>query len=126
MSAAVDDVHHRNRKHVSVGSADISVQRNLKLLCCSLCDCQGNAQNSVCAQFCLVLCSVQLDHKLVDVSLLESIHADDGWSDYLVNVPDCFKNALSAVTLRVLVAEFDSLVLAGGSSGWNGCHTLET
>ena len=51
MSAAVDDVHHRDGENIGVGAAKIAVKGKAKFCRCSLCDCEGYAKDSVCAPF---------------------------------------------------------------------------
>ena len=68
----VDDVHHRNRKYISVGSADVAVKRHIEIVCCSVCNCKADAEDGVCAELALGRSAVELNHSLVDRPLLES------------------------------------------------------
>ena len=111
MSTTVDDVHHRNREHIGVGSADVAVQRHVKIVCCCMCNCKAYAEDCVCAELALGRSAVEFDHGLVDRPLLESGHTDDSRSDNVIDVGNCLEHALSAVTALVTVTKLESLVL---------------
>ena len=112
MGSTVDDIHHRNRKHVAVGSTDVAVERNVKVVGGGVSDSEGNTEDGVCAEVALGGGAVEFDHSLIDSPLLKAGHSDDFWSDLLVDVGDSLENALSAVALRVTVTKLKSLVLA--------------
>ena len=116
MSTAVDDVHHRNGKGVGVCAADVAVERNVEGLGGSLCDCEGNAEDGVCAEVALGGGAVQLEHPHVDCTLLEDVAADECRSDHVVDVGNCLEGTLSEVAVLVAVTEFESLVLTGAGS----------
>ena len=113
--AAVEDVHHRHRQGLSVAAADVVVQRQAQSLCSSLGNSQGYAEDSVCAELGLVRGAVSLDHSLVDCLLVESVHADNNFSDLAVYSV----NSLDVVAGLVAVAQLASLEDTGGSAGRN-------
>ena len=50
VSTAIDDVHHRNGKAVSVATADIAIQRDVEILRSSMSRCKRYAKNSIGSQ----------------------------------------------------------------------------
>ena len=71
MGTTIDDVHHRNRQDIGIGSTDVTVEGNAKIFSSSLGNSQGNAENGICSEIALGGSSVKLDHGLVDSSLLK-------------------------------------------------------
>ena len=114
MCAAVEDVHHGNRKLVGLKAAEEAIQRNIQSCRCSLGGCDGNSQNCVGAEVGFVLCAVELDHGLVDCIDVGSIDADQSGRDLLVDVGNRLGNALAAEFGLVAVAELKSLKYTGG------------
>ena len=119
MGAAVEDVHHRHRQGLSVAAADVVVQRQAQSLCSSLGNSQGYAEDSVCAELGLVRGAVSLDHSLVDCLLVESVHADNNFSDLAVYSVNSLEYALAVVAGLVAVTQLASLEDTGGSTGRN-------
>ncbi len=64
----------------------------------------------------LVVGAVQLDHRVVDFDLVFGIEAADGFVDFAVDEFDGALDTLAEVT-RAAVAQFDSLMGAGGRAG---------
>src|SRR3954451_5841984 len=79
-------------------------------------DGQGNSENRVGAQDCLIRSPVELEQSLVDCALASSINARELRGDYLVDIANCFKNALAAITIGVAVAQFERLMCSGRGS----------
>ena len=50
VSTAIDDVHHRNGKGVSVATTDVAIQRDVEILGCSMSHCKRYAKNSIGSQ----------------------------------------------------------------------------
>ena len=50
VSTAIDDVHHRNGKAVSVTTTDIAIQWDVEILGCSMSHCKRYAKNSIGSQ----------------------------------------------------------------------------
>ena len=114
--AAVENVHHRNRKSVRVNAAEETVQRNVEGGRCGSCAGDGDRQNSISAELALVLCAVCFDHCLVNGVDIGSVHADDSFADNGVYVVHSPGNALAAESGLVAVAKFQRLKLACGSA----------
>ena len=107
---AVDDVHHRNRHGVFARSAvqfsDVRVQRQAfgRSSCFGVR--QRNGQDSVRTEVRFVFSTVQVDHDLVDASLIFSIFAQDCLSDRAVYRSNSFGYAFTQETGFVAIAQF--------------------
>ncbi len=64
--ASIQDVHQGRRQQACPDSTDIAVKGKSHALRRRLGCCQGNPQDGVGAQLILVVCAVQIDHRLVD------------------------------------------------------------
>ena len=117
MRSAVDDVHHRHRQTFCIDSSQVTVQREPEFICRRPRIRQRNAENSVGAKILFVLCPVEFNHCTVERHLVERVEATDGTGDFFVDVPDRFENAFSGITVFVSVAQFESFVFSGRSSG---------
>ena len=62
MSAAVDDIHHRQRKFFGVAAADILIERQAGLFGSGLGNSQGNPEDGVCAKLAFVFGAVEIQH----------------------------------------------------------------
>ena len=120
VDAAVDDVHHRDREDVSVGAADVAVERKARLRRRGSRHRERGAEDGVRAQVALVLGAVKLDERSVHAALIRCIHALERGGDRRVHVADGGEDALAAVALLVAVSQLDGLVRAGRRSGRNG------
>ena len=115
--AAVQDVHHGNRKRCSLGTAEETIKRNAFCRCrCFRCR-NGNSQDRVRAQLILVGCAVKIKHDLIYQISIRSVYACQGRSDQLVDVGDGLGNAFSAVFALVAVAKLERFEDTGGSAG---------
>src|SRR5699024_11246889 len=117
--AAVENVHHGHRQGLGIAAADVVVKRQGERLSRSLGNCQGYAQDRVCAELGLVRGAVRLDHGLVDGLLVERVHADDGLSDLAVDSVNSLQNALAIVAGLIAVAQLARPEDTGGSAGRN-------
>jgi hypothetical protein len=86
--AAVEDVHHRHRQHVRVGAADVAVERQAERVGGGLGDRQRDAEDGVGAELALVVGAVELDHRAVDLALVEASMPDERLGDLAVHVGD--------------------------------------
>ena len=120
MRSAVNNVHHRNRKNVGVGPADVAVERNVQGFGRRLRRRKGNAKNRVGSKLALCGSSVKGEHFHVQRALLKNVEAFERGGDDLVHVFHGLKNALSAVARLVAVAHFKRFVLSGARSAGNG------
>src|SRR5690606_40472211 len=94
VSATIEDVHHRHRKHMGAGTPHITVERKVCRFCCRLGDRQGYAKDGIGTESALVWRAVQFDHDLVDVDLVLGIHAADGLDQLSVY---CLHGALDSL-----------------------------
>ncbi len=79
-----------------------------------------HAENGVGAELGLVLGPVEVDHRTIDVHLLEGVEAADLRGDSRVDILDGLENAFAEVALLVAVAKLDGLVIAGAGPGGYG------
>ena len=121
MGAAVDDVHHRHRKHPALDAADVAVERQAGGLGGGLGHGERDAEDGVGTQPSLVRRAVEGDHRLVDRDLILGIHAADRVEDLVLHRLDGLEHALAVVAALVAVAQLDRLVGAGrGARGHGG------
>ncbi len=120
MRAAVDYVHHRHGKHVSVGSAYVFVKRKVEIVGRSLGHGERHAKDGVRTEIALCRSSVKLKHSLVNGNLVKRAHADKGICDGAVYVGHSLQHTLSHIAFRVAVAQLKSLVHSGRSARRNG------
>ena len=118
----VHDVHHGNGHCFCIEAAQVLVQRHIQSFCCCFCNCHGNAQDCVCAQFCFVGCAVQFQHQVIDCNLIQSVHTDDFVSDDVVYVVNCILYACAVVSVTA-VTQFYSFESTCGSTAGNSCTT---
>ena len=116
MRAAVEDIHHRDRKYVRIHAAEESVQRDIQRCRSRSCARDGNSEDRIRTELALVLGAVGVYHCLIYRVDVGRVHADDSVADNGVDVVHCLGNALSAESGLVAVAQLKRLELAGGSS----------
>ncbi len=121
MSTAVDDVHHRNGEHISVGAADVTVQGHIQSLGSSVCGSQRHAQDSVGTELALGGSAIEGKHLIVECALVEHIVTLECGSDYLVDIVNGLQDALATETALVTVAELECFVLTGAGARRNTC-----
>ena len=114
MRAAVQDVHHRHRQAVGIGTAQETIQGNAQRLCSSLAAGNGHCQNGIGAQLCLVLCTVSRQHSGIYRINILGIHSLQGIVDDGIDILYGLGNALAAELCLVIVSELDGLELTGG------------
>ncbi len=88
---------------------------NVTFVCSSgLADCHGNSQDGIGSQLVFVVCSVQLDHHLIDLSLVDRVNVgrDQSGSDDLVDIVDSLGHTLAMPLGLVLVPQLQSLINA--------------
>ena len=115
--AAIDDVHHRHRQGAGKHTADMAVERDAEVGRRRLGDRERDRQHRIGAEARLVGRAVQLDHRLVDLDLVEDVHAGDGVEDLALDIADGLEHALAAVAGLVAVAQFHRLMRAGRGAG---------
>ncbi len=119
--AAVDDIHHGNREHMGADPAQILPKRQFKRLGRSLGTGKRHRQNSIGAQGCLVVRSIQLDESAIDLHLIEDVHADDFGGDGEIDVVDRFLDTLAHVAILIAVTKFHGLIGTGRRARRNSC-----
>ncbi len=120
VGATVEDVHHRHRQQVGVGTADVAEQRQLGRLGRGPRDRQRDAEQRVGSEPGLRGRAVQVDQRLVDQPLLAGLEADQGRSDLVQHAEDGLLDTLAAVALLVAVPQLDGLELAGAGAAGHG------
>src|SRR5690554_4495583 len=117
----VQDVHHRYRHGEFAGSAvDISnvrIQRLLQRNSSRLGRCKGDCQNSVGAQVGLVLGAVQIQHNLVQTTLIRRIFTDQCITNLAVYRINRFQDALTQITRSITITQLQCLAGTSGSTG---------
>src|SRR5690606_27667293 len=79
--------------------------------------CQGYCQDRIGAQVGLVFGAVQLEHDVVQATLVSSILTDQGVADHGVDGVNGLADTLAQVTGRVLITKFQRLTGTGGGTG---------
>ena len=116
MSAAVQDVHHRNRKTVAVYAAQETIQGNLQCGCCCSAACDGYSQDRISAQVGFILGSVCFQHCCIYCINIRSIHAFQHVVDDSVDIVHCLGYSFSSKTFFISITQLQSLELTGGCS----------
>ena len=116
--ATVEDVHHRNRQNVTVRAADVAEQIQASGLSSSLGNSHGNTQDCVSTQAGLVVGAVQLNHGLVNQTLVLSLEANNCVLNLLEHSADSLLDTLAQVTVSA-IAELVCLMNTGGGTGRN-------
>merc|ERR1719468_704040 len=125
MRATVDDVQGRNGHNDILDSSQISnvsVQRNTFMCSASFANSHGHSKDRISAQIVLVVCTVQLEHHLIDVLLVDGVKigTHQGWGNGLVDIVNGLSHALAVPLGLVLVPQFKSLINACRSSRRHG------
>ena len=107
MRPAVDDVHHRHGHFHARRSAEITVKRQAGFFRCGF----GNCNRTI-----------QVNHGLVNESLLGSIKSDDGFGNFGVDELNRFQHTFTEVALFVAIAQLYCLLGSGGRTGRH-CRT---
>ena len=81
---------------------------------------QGDSQNGIRPQLCLILGSVQINHELINILLLGRVHAQHGRSQNVIDVGYGLQDTLAQIPTPT-IAQFDRLVGTRGGTGWDRC-----
>ena len=120
VDATIDDVHHRHRQNMGVGSAEVAPQGQLEIIGCCLGHGQAGAEDGVGAEPALVVRSVQRAESDVDGPLLEGIDAVEEIGNLTVHETDGGVDTLAQVAAPT-VAQFYGLVFAGRGTRRHRC-----
>lgn len=113
MSAAVQDIHHRNRQRRCPDSSEIPVQRDMKAFGRSSCNGHRYTENRVDSQFFLVFRSVGISHKPVYFSLLQRIFKQNRLADYIDDIA-CGGAYSKSMIPCITVPQFHRFEFTGG------------
>ncbi len=122
----VHDVHVRNRQNMAVGAADVAVQRKLGAFGSGIQCSEGHAEDGVRAQTALVRSAVELDHQIVERTLVGGVHADHLRGDLFIDGLNGVENALALIHGLVAIATLPCLSFAGRSTGRNKTQATST
>ncbi len=121
--AAIENVHHRDgqrvRRRIARIASEIFVERLAGRGSGRSRGSHRNGKNCVGAEIGFGRRAVGFDHAAVEGALVGSVHADDGFRDFRVDVADGFQHAFAEVARFIGVAQFVRFVLAGGCAGRN-------
>ena len=126
VSAAVENVHHRNGELGALNAAEESVKRDIESGSRSSCTSDRNCKYSVCAELGLVLGAVELDHLLIYCVCVACVHTDKSVCDNVIDVVNCLLYALAEVSALIAVTQLKSLKFTGGSAAGSGSSCNST
>ncbi len=102
----------------------MAIKRYVELIGGGTRGCQRYGQNGVGAEAGFVVGTVERDHRRVHRSLVQGVHADHGFGDFIFDVRHRFEHAFAAIAALVAVAQFNRFPRAGGRAGRRGGQTL--
>jgi hypothetical protein len=120
MSAAVEDVHHRDGQNLGIGAADVFEEGLREGLGCGVRSGEGDGEQGVGAEFALIRSAIELEESAVDGDLVDGVVSLEFWGNDFCDILDGLKDAFAEVNVFVSVAEFDGLVFAGAGATGNG------
>ena len=106
MSTTIDHIHHGNGHGHRASATNVTVQRQACVFSCGARHCHRHCQHGIGAQTALVIRAVQVQHHLVDVSLLRRVQTDQGLSDFAVDIVNRLQNAFAQVTAFIAITHF--------------------
>ena len=129
MRAAIEHVQHGRGQNAGIDAAEVAVERNLKCLRHGARGGHRDGENGVGAELAFVRRAIERDHGLIDEALVGRIQPFELRGDHGLNVLNCLQNAFAQVMALVAIAQFHSLVFAGGCAGRHDraaqCATLK-
>ncbi|CAB4733571.1 unannotated protein [freshwater metagenome] len=112
VGAAVEDVHHRHRQHVRVGTADVAVERQTGRVGSGASHGERDTQDGVGAEGRLVGRAVEVEHRLVDQPLVVGVETLDRGADLVDDRVHGLLDALAGVPIAA-VAQLHRLERTG-------------
>ena len=109
--ASVDDVHHRHRHDISVRATDVAIEGQLQIVGGGLGYGQRYAEDGVSTELRLSRCTVESEHLMIDGTLFECRHADQGRSDHIVDILHGLEHAFATIALLVSITQFKGFML---------------
>ena len=120
--AAVENIHHRHGQNMRLHTAEVAEQRDMLGTCRRLCAGDGHGERGVCAEYGFIFRAVQRDERVIDGGEVIRVHAAERFVNSAGDIFACLQNALSAVELHVVVAQFMRFKLSGGcAAGRDAC-----
>ena len=119
VGTAIDDVHHRHRQNLRVGSAEVFVERHAELRGRGLGHRHRNTENRIRTKVLLGRAAIEREHRGIDRRLLGRTVTKERRSDLVVHVVDGLEHTLSKEALLVAVAKLNSFMLTGRCSRRN-------
>ena len=121
VAAAVDDVHHRDRKPVRPDSADVAKQRQEAGAGRRVRTSERTGQDGVGPQVRFVLGAVGLDHRMIDRRLVGHVEVDQRLGERFIDVLDGLADAFPEIAaLGVGVAQLVGFVPARAGPAGDG------
>ena len=125
MHAAVDDVHHRHRQHVGIGSTDPLEQLDARTGSGGVGSCKRCAKDGIGAEATLGRRAVKFDQCRVERALVGSIHSAQAVGNLAVDVTNRVRDTLAAPG-RATVAELNCLPLTRRRTRWHSSMATRT
>ena len=100
--ATVEHVHHWYWKNMSVGSADVAVERHLHVCCCGFCNGKTGAKNRICAKTTFVVGAIEFDQFEIDCSLIDGIPAGEAVGNLGIDVVDRCRHTFAEVSIAAV------------------------
>ena len=120
MTAAVDNVHHGNRKSVAGDTAQETIQGNIQGNRCGSRTGNGYCQDCIGSQSGFILGSVRIDHCLINGINIGSIHSLQCLINYSIDIFYSLLHTFAQISALVSVSQFQCLEFTGGCTA--GCH----
>ena len=119
VGTAIDDVHHRHRQHLRIGSTEVLVERHAELCGRGLGHCHRDTENCIGTKVLLGRAAIEREHRGIDRRLLGRAVTQERRSNLVVHIVDGLEHTLSKEALLVAVAKLNSFMLAGRCSRRN-------
>ena len=111
MRTAVEDIHHRHRKHLRVRPPEILVEWQAYLGSRSLGHCHRHPQNRIGSQVLLIPASIKSQHGGIHARLVCPVHSQQCGGDLLVHVIDRAQHTLAEVAASISIPQLPGFVL---------------
>ena len=103
--AAIDDVHHWDRKFLGVWSTDVTVEWDTEVVSGGLCTSKGHTKDGVGTKVLLGFGAIEFDHGSVDEDLFHDVGTDKFWGDDVVDVLNSLEDALATEVALIAIAK---------------------
>ena len=106
---AVENVHHGHRQRVGIHPTDVAIQRLSRAFRCGVCCGQGNAKYGVRTNLAFIARAVEVNHGLVDGTLIKHVEAQQFVREHIVDVVNRLCHAFTH-PFRTAIAQFNGFV----------------